>query len=777
MKKIRISILILLTIVCLGCNKKSTKAYTEEDITIIPKPKQVTLNPGAFSITENTKLVALDDATSEALEMLQTNFKNVADWKLEIVASEPASNYIVLTHDDSLQNENYQMEVTSDKIVIRANDQAGYLYGIQSLQQLLPVEFEGNTLVENIHWEVPNVIINDGPRFKWRGVMLDLSRHFLDKDYIKNTIDQLAKHKMNVLHLHLVDDQGWRIEIKKYPKLTEVGAWRVNQEELHWNSREPVKAGQKGTYGGFFTQDELKEIVAYAASKNVEVVPEIEMPAHVTSAIAAYPHLKCFENPEAIGVPSGGVWPITDIYCAGKESTFEFLEDVLLEVMEIFPSQYIHIGGDEATKTNWEQCPFCKKRMANENLKDVEELQSYFIKRMEKFINAHGKRLVGWDEILEGGLAPDATVMSWRGFEGGLEAAQHGHDVVMTPTSYCYFDYYQGPQNEEPLAIGGYLPLSKVYQFDPVVETMTEEEAAHVLGGQANLWTEYIPTAEHAEYMLYPRLAALSETVWSPKDARNWDDFAHRMETQYKRYENQGVNVAKSAFLVTSKTEADPETKTVTLTLQNEFPNANIRYQFGDEALTQNSTVYTNPIEITKTTIVQASLFKAGKLIGSTFRDTIQFHKAVAHPTAFSTIYNERYQGVGNSTLVNAVRGTKNFHDGQWLAWLNDDMEAIIDLSEQKSIEKVVLGSMENQGPGIFFPTMVEVSTSNDGEVFENVGTITRAFAPNGNPVLKDFIIEFEPKQARYVKVKAKNLKTAPNGSGTWLFVDEILIQ
>ena len=356
--------------------------------------------------------------------------------------------------------------------------------------------------------------------------MLDLSRHFFDKEYIKEIIDGLAMHKINVLHLHLVDDQGWRIEIKKYPKLTDIGAWRVDQEDTHWKTREDVNPSEKGTYGGFLSQDELKELVAYAELKNIEIIPEIEMPAHVTSAIAAYPELSCFAKP--VGVPSGGLWPITDIYCAGKEATFKFLENVLIEVMDIFPSKYIHIGGDEATKTNWKVCPHCKKRMKNEGLHDVEELQSYFVKRMEKFINSKGKKLIGWDEILEGGLAPDATVMSWRGVKGGVAAAKQGHDVIMTPTSHCYFDHYQGPINDEPLAWGGYTPLSKVYKFDPVVDEMTKEEAKYVLGGQANLWSEYIPTKKQSQYMIYPRLAALSETLWSPKELRNWDDFSSR---------------------------------------------------------------------------------------------------------------------------------------------------------------------------------------------------------------------------------------------------------
>ena len=605
--------------------------------------------------------------------------------------------------------------------------------------------------------------------------MLDLSRHFFEKEYLLKTIDRLAMHKMNVLHLHLVDDQGWRIEIKKYPKLTEVGAWRVDQEHKAWNAREDNKAGVKGKYGGFLSQEDMKEIVAYAATRNVEIVPEIEMPAHVMSAIAAYPELSCFGN--EFGVPSGGVWPITEIYCAGKESTFEFLENVLLEVMEIFPSTYIHIGGDEATKTNWKKCSDCKKRMKSEKLKDVEELQSYFVKRMEKFINAHGKKLIGWDEILEGGLAPEATVMSWRGVKGGLEAAAQGHDVVMTPGTHCYFDHYQGPQNEEPLAWGGFSPLSKVYQFDPIVESMTEKEAKHVLGGQANLWSEFIPTEAQSEYMIYPRLAALSEAVWSPKELRDWNDFSSRIEKMFKRYEMLDINYAKSAYLVTATAKANLKNMSVQIALQNEFPDSDIRYVLDKESLSGNALKYKDPIEIKKTTILKASLFKGGFPVGKMFVDTIKFHKAVAHKVKYTYPYSNSYKGQGEFNLVNTLRGTKNFHDGQWQGWISSNMEVIIDLDKEEEISKVTVGSLENQGSGIYYPIAIEVYASNDGESYRKITDIKREFTVNGNSELKDFIVKFPKINAKFIKVKVIKMKQTPDGGGVWLFVDEILVE
>ncbi|MET0945834.1 MAG: beta-N-acetylhexosaminidase, partial [Flavobacterium sp.] len=565
----------------------SQNKYTEKDIRIIPKPANLLIKEGKFQFTNKTQFVVKGKDQIEIATALIGKFETATGWKPQIATKTPKSNFIQFRVDKNLNREAYKLVVVPSHIIITAKENTGFIYALESIRQLLPEAIESKVVVSNVKWQIPSIVIKDEPRFQWRGLMLDLSRHFFDMSYIKKTIDRLAMLKMNVLHLHLVDDQGWRIEIKKYPKLTDVGAWRVDQENLAWNARLSVNPDQKGTYGGFLTQKELKEIVKYAQLKNVEIIPEIEMPAHVSSAIAAYPELACFD--QRIGVPSGGVWPITDIYCAGKESTFEFLQNVLDEVITVFPSKYIHIGGDEATKTNWEKCPLCQKRMQDEGLKNVHELQSYFVKRMEKHIISKGKKLIGWDEILEGGLAPEATVMSWRGTKGGVEAAGQGHDVVMTPESHCYFDHFQGPQNEEPIAIGGYTPISKVYEFDPVVSTMSPAEVQHVLGGQANLWSEFIPTTQQSEYMVFPRVVALSEALWSPKEVRNYSDFINRLPSILKRYDYQGLNYAKSAYLVTPTLTVDSNKKTVKMTLKNEFPKTDIRYILRDKNTESNA--------------------------------------------------------------------------------------------------------------------------------------------------------------------------------------------
>ncbi len=768
------SLIILFALCCLGCQNKASNPITEKDIHIIPKPKDLKLGSGHFVFTEKTKLYVPNNDHLGAADVLLNRFKTAANWDLEVVKDLPSTNFIQFKNNGNLDHEAYTLNVNNTHVTIEGNSFSGFSYGIQTLRQLLPSEIESQQPIESVVWEVPQVMITDSPRFKWRGLMLDVSRHFFQKEYIMETIDRLAYHKMNTLHLHLVDDQGWRIEIKKYPKLTDIGAYRVDQEDKPWNARPPQKEEVNNLYGGYFTQEDIKDIVAYAERRGVNVVPEIEMPAHVTSAIASYPEFSCLEEP--VTVPSGGLWPITDIYCAGKESTFEFLENVLTEVMALFPSKYIHVGGDEATKTNWKTCKHCQKRMQLEGLKNVEELQSYFIKRMERFISSKGRILIGWDEILEGGLAPGATVMSWRGVKGGLEASSEGHDVVMTPGTHCYFDHYQGPMDTEPKAWGGFTPVSKVYEFDPVVDSMTQAQAEHVLGGQANLWAEYIPTTAHSEYMIFPRLAALSETLWSPKTNRSWTEFSSRLVPLFKRYEYQGINYARSAYAITAETEVNDSTHVITVALKTEFPDTDIRYALNDDLLETSGTSYTMPIEIDSTTTIKASRYDHNAPVGQVFNKTFNYHKAVGKPVTYNTLYSNSYQGKGSNNMVNIVRGTKNFHDGQWQAWIGNNMDLVIDLESSTELSEVTIGTMENQGPSIYFPTQIEVLLSTDGKSFSSVGKIDRPFKVNPTIELKDFTIRFNKQQATHVQVKAVSLKKTPSGGGAWLFVDEIVV-
>lgn len=543
MKNIRSLLLPAILMILAGCGKQEPR-----EVSIIPKPYSIIRDQGTVRITKSWTLSVDDMETFSAnAHFLGERFKKAAG--IELPVSTSATSKSIKLHidpklTDSLGVEGYLLKTAPNSIEITGTAQAGIFYGIQTFFQLLPPEIYSDSLVSGVKWTVPRVVINDKPRFVWRGFLLDVSRHFFPASYIFEVMDHMAMHKMNRLQLHLTDDQGWRLEIKKYPKLTEVGAWRVNREDRHWNSREPQKPGEKADYGGFYTQEEIREMVRYGNTLNITIVPEIEMPAHATGCLAAYPELTCTGKP--LAVLPGGIWPCSNIFCAGKDETFAFLEDVLSEVIDLFPSKYIHIGGDEADKTEWIKCPACQKRIRQEGLKNEKELQSYFIRRIEKFINSRGRNLLGWDEILEGGLAENATVMSWRGTQGGIEAARAGHHVVMTPTSHCYLDYYQGKPEYEPLAIGGYLPLEKVYSFEPVPSELSLKESGMILGAQGNLWTEYVSEPSHADYMAFPRLTALSEVCWTHAGQRSYDDFTKRLTEQFKRFEAMGMNYSKS---------------------------------------------------------------------------------------------------------------------------------------------------------------------------------------------------------------------------------------
>ena len=497
---------------------------------------------GSFEVKPDTKiwLSDLNRETEQVATFLSGLFEASAGFRLgygEGTAGRKGDIHLIL--DESMtDSEGYELNVNPKQVAIRAKYPVGLFYGVQTLRQLLPSDIESESRIKNQVWSIPSVTIYDAPRFPYRGMHLDVGRHFFPVDFIKKYIDLIALHKMNTFHWHLTEDQGWRLEIKKYPKLTEVSAWRKETMVGHYQDKPRKYDGQR--YGGFYTQKEVREIVAYARDRFVTIIPEIEMPGHSQAVLAAYPELACSEGPFEVAT-SWGVKE--DVFCP-KEATFTFLENVLSEVMDLFPSAYIHIGGDECPKKRWEESAFVQHLIKKEGLKDENELQSYFIRRMEEFLESKGRKLIGWDEILEGGLSPNATVMSWRGEEGGIEAARQGHDAIMTPVQNCYFDYYQADKKDEPLAIGGFLPLGEVYHYEPIPDGLSAEETNHILGAQGNLWTEYIKTPDYAEYMALPRMTALSEVVWTAKDQKSWKDFTKRLEYFVKRLDKMGVNYA-----------------------------------------------------------------------------------------------------------------------------------------------------------------------------------------------------------------------------------------
>ncbi len=510
-------------------------APVEMNVDIIPVPVSMEASEDAYKLRSSSGFLVQDASLEGVAQFFSNELSQPTGY---VMAVSGTDGDIVLALDSSLDPESYRLSVSGSGVEISAGDEAGAFYALQSMRQMLPPEIEYSHPTDKVEWILPGVDIEDSPRFPYRGLHLDVGRYFFDVDFVKRYIDTMARYKFNTFHWHLTEDQGWRIEINKYPRLTEIGAWR--KETIVEKNFDPY-IGDGIPHGGFYTQEQIREVVAYAAERFITVIPEIEMPGHATAAIASYPEYGCTQEPLEV-LSRWGVMP--NLFCPTEE-TFSFLQDVLSEVMDLFPSSYIHIGADEATKDQWKESAIAQSVMRREGLSDENDLQSYFIRRIEAFLNDNGRNLIGWDEILEGGLAPNATVMSWRGMEGGIEAAQHGHDVIMTPTDYTYFDFYQGDPETEPLAMNWanrIIPLDTVYAFDPMPPSLSEAESQHILGAQANVWTEYISTPEYVEYMVYPRAIALSEVVWSPVSHRNIDSFYERLSGNLPHLEMLGVN-------------------------------------------------------------------------------------------------------------------------------------------------------------------------------------------------------------------------------------------
>lgn len=532
-------------VLCLISALVSNRAPADGLPELIPQPQTVEARAGRFQLEPKT-LIVTEHGTRDTGLYLAKQLRKATGCKFKVSSEaeeKTVRGTIFLDIDTNLPNlgaEGYELTVAPDSVVIKGADAAGAFYGVQTLLQLLPPEVFATNVVSGVDWQAPCVQIEDQPRFKWRGLMLDVARHFFTKPEVEHLLDLMAQQKLNTFHWHLTDDQGWRIQIKKYPRLTQVGAWR-NGVGFGLASNSTSAYGPDGRYGGYYTQKDIREVIKHAQALHITIVPEIEMPGHSVAALAAYPQYSCTGGPFTID-PRGGVFH--GIYCAGNDDTFVFLTGVLTEVMDLFPGQYIHIGGDEVPKDTWEHCDKCQARIKAEGLKNENELESYFIRRIEKIVDAHGHNLIGWSEITQGGLAPSAAVMDWIG--GGIEAATNGHYVVMSPTKYAYFDHYQSTnQTAEPKAIGGYLPLSRVYAFEPIPPKIPVEFQGQILGGQANLWTEYVPSFSRVQYMVFPRICALSEALWSPKAARNWDDFQQRLPAELARLDQQGVNYRK----------------------------------------------------------------------------------------------------------------------------------------------------------------------------------------------------------------------------------------
>ena len=643
-------------------------------IDVIPMPRSVEYHSGNFTISPETKFYT--NLSAESRQALTDYLEGTSLGSVPFAESATGNNGIELNLCDSsivTGNEAYRIEIDKKGVRQSAKTETGIFYGLQTLLQLLN-NGDNKTL--------PALTINDSPRFPYRGLHLDVSRHFFDKEFVKKQLNAMAYFKMNRLHWHLTDGAGWRIEIKKYPRLTSFAAWRPFDKLNDWwvGGRTFCEQDDPRAVGGYYTQDDIREVVAYAAERHITIIPEIEMPGHSEEVLATYPELSCSGKPY-----------VNADFCIGTEKTFEFLENVLLEVIDLFPSEYIHIGGDEASKSSWKTCPRCQKRMADEHLNSVDELQSYMIHRIEKFLNDHGRKIIGWDEIIEGGLSPTATVMSWRGEEGGIKAVKAGNQAIMTPGKYCYLDAFQDAPNTQPMAIGGYLTLEKVYSFEPVPDSLSTKEAELILGVQGNVWTEHIPTPEHYEYMIYPRILALAEIGWSPSEVKKWDNFHTRAL--------QAVNILREQGY-------------------NPFP---LEKEIGDK-----------PESYQKVN-----------------------HLAIGKKVTYANPYSNHYAAQGEKTLVDGVRGGWMYNDDRWQGFIDCDFDVTIDLGKETDIKQVCAEFIQLKGPYVWLPKQVIISSSVDGEHYDTLATVDNDISPDIETLqFKEFGWEGNAK-ARYIRYKA----------------------
>lgn len=702
----------------------SCNQTVETQIQLIPEPFEMTQSDGMFKVSQ-AMLVGAGSASNKVNFRVDPNATDIPD-------------------------EGYQLEIDEAGVRLTAKTETGLFYGKQTLLQLLTPN------------GLPYVKINDQPRFPYRGLHLDVSRHFFDKEEVKKLMNVMSYYKLNTLHLHLTDAGGWRLQIDKYPKLTQEGAFRTQSDWREWwdngKDRQYLKEGTEGAYGGYYTKDDIRDMLAYAAEKHITIIPEIEFPAHSDEVFVAYPELCCAGKSHTSGD-----------FCIGNPKTFEFMENVLTEVIELFPSEYIHIGGDEAGKNTWKTCPKCQALMKKEKLANVDELQSYMIRKAEEFLNSKGRRLIGWDEILEGGLAPEATVMSWRGEAAGFKSASMGHDVIMTPGSYMYFDFYQADPRHQPVAIGGYTPIRKVYNYNPIPQdSLTAEEAKHFLGVQANTWTEYIPTPEHLEYMMFPRALAVAEIGWTPQEKRDWQDFKPRVNAHIPVLQQMGLNPFPLSNELEFDMVVDTIQKEIRVTMDAEKYPAEIHYTTDGSTPTASSPIYQEPIVVKDSAKIVAGIFVNGQLQDRVSEQRVDYHKGIGKSIRFNSRLYPGYMAGGINAIINGYRGGLTYLDQRWQGY-TDNLDCVIDLGEVMDLHQVSSKWMQLTGPGVYQPEKVEVLTSEDGKNFTSQGVIPTTIPQDKSDLtFQEYTFQGNWK-ARYVQLKAQN----PKG---FIFVDEIVI-
>ncbi|NDV56563.1 family 20 glycosylhydrolase [Bacteroides sp. 519] len=746
------------------------------DYNVVPLPQKTEPAQGAsFIMNSNTTIVypEQDENLKRIANFLSDYIKFSTGYSLQTSDKEGANSIVLRSNLTHTNKEAYTLTVNSEQIVVNGASSAGTFYGIQTLRKSIPAASDGCAV------SFSPVTIEDYPRFGYRGMMLDVGRHMFPVEFIKEYIDIIALHNMNTFHWHITDDQGWRIEIKKYPELTEKGAFR-KKTVIGRNTGEY----DDKPYGGFYTQEEAREIVAYAKDRFITIIPEVDLPGHMLAALHAYPHLGCTGGPYEVS-PEWGIFD--DVLCPGNSDVYTFLEDVFTEITDIFPSEYIHIGGDECPKVRWAKCPKCQAKIKQLGIKAdkehsaEEKLQSYVMSYVESFLNNKGRKIIGWDEILEGGLAPNATVMSWRGTEGAIAAAKQGHDAIMVPTSHLYFDYYQTANVESvPLSIGGYVPLSKVYSFNPIPKELSESEAKHILGVQANLWTEYVTTTQQVEFKVLPRMDALAEIQWCLPENRNYDAFLKRLSNMIKHYNKKGYNYAKTVYEINAKTNSNSDKGVIELTLST-IDDAPIYYTLDGSTPTQESTKYAGTLSFSEGTTIMAKAIRPD-FETPVYTNTFSINKATMKPVTISQEPHRSYTFGGAPVLVDGMSGNKgNYKDGSWLGFSRSDFEIDIDLKEPTSFSEVSLNSYVCTGDWIFGIKELAILVSEDGKVFKPVATQTFPDPAEHTEKVFENKVTFDTTQSRYVKILVKKENSMPawhGGAGkpAFVFVDEVSI-
>ena len=757
-----------------ACSEKRT---LNSDYEIIPKPLDVNCKGDASFLLKDGVAVIYPENNQK----MQDNAEFLVDYvekqtgvKLTSHAGMPVDGAICLTLDLSDDNaEAYKLIVNDKRVCISGASEAGVFYGIQTLRKSLPV-------AQDINVNLSAVEIYDKPRFAYRGAMLDVARHFYTVDEVKTFIDMLALHNINRFHWHLTDDQGWRIEIKKYPKLMSVASERKETVVGRWYSG--IYDGKP--YGGYYTQDELRDVIDYAAKRHITIIPEVDLPGHMQAALTAYPELGCTGGPYEVRT----IWGVSqDVLCVGNDFTLQFVKDVLSEVADIFPSEYIHIGGDECPKVRWEKCPKCQERIKSLGLKSdakhtkEQRLQSYVIQEAAKYLKEKGKRIIGWTEILEGGLVPDATLMSWIGESGGIEAAHQHHDVIMTPNTYLYFDYYQSKKVEdEPLAIGGYLPIEKTYNYEPMPKELTEEEQQYIKGVQANLWTEYIPVFSQVQYMVLPRLGAAAEVQWTDPSKKDYKDFLRRVPHLVAVYDCYGWNYATHVYDVNVDMKADTVNHVLNVQLST-MADDPIYYTLDGQDPTEKSLKYTKPFTIDQSVVLKTMAVHPDRTSKISV-DTIRFNKATLKPVVLLQPNESRFSPDGPVVLVDGRNGNHSFDTGAWLAVAGNDLEAVINMQAETILSSASVHVYVRKDAWLFDARGFSVSVSSDNKNYKEVASQEyKQMQESDSDGIIEHELSFDPCKATYVKIKVISEKSMPDwhwdaGKAPFLLVDEIIL-